>query len=552
VTHTFSAAARAANIDALGREHFDVLVIGGGITGAGVARDAAMRGLRVALVEKGDFASGTSSRSSRLVHGGLRYLEHGQIHLVYEASRERRTLLRIAPHLVRPLQFVWPVFEDARISRWKLQAGLFAYDALALFRNVATHRALSASMISEYEPALRTRGLQGGVSYYDAFTDDIRLTLANVRAAAEAGAVVASYMAAHELAIEDDAVRGAFAEDLLCSRTVRIAARTVVNATGPWSDTIRLLADADAAPSTRGTKGVHVAVPRRRVGNQGALTTLSPIDGRVMFILPSGRLTIIGTTDTDYYGPLDTVRATPDDVTYLLRSANAYFPAAHLSPADVISAWAGVRPLVNDEASTPGAVSREHAVVWTAPGLLTVSGGKLTTYRAMADDVVNAVMRALSQPLRRAQTHRVRLPGGSFASFDDEVHHAASAIGSPQLAEHLVSSYGSEWRDVWEIVMSNPALAANVSPGLPYIAAELVWAVEREMALTLGDLLIRRLHIAFEAHDNGLSAAPAVARVVAPLLGWSAKRIEAELSRYAREVRGMFGYSRESRVASRE
>ena len=541
MTHPFSAAARTANLDALGRERFDVLVVGGGITGAGVARDAAMRGLRVALVEQSDFASGTSSRSSRLIHGGLRYLEHGQIHLVYEASRERRTLLRIAPHLVHPLRFLWPVFENARISRWKLHAGLLTYDALALFRNVATHRALSTSMIAEYEPALRTLGLQGGVSYYDASTDDIRLTLANVRAAAQAGAVVANYVSVRELAMRDETVHGATAEDLLCGRTVHIAARTVVNATGPWSDAVRMLADPSAAPSTRGTKGVHIAVPRERVGNHGALTILSPIDGRVMFILPSGRLTIVGTTDTDFAGPLDAVRATPDDIAYLLRTANAYFPAAHLSPADVISAWAGVRPLVSDDASSPGAVSREHAVTWTAPGLVTVSGGKLTTYRAMAEDVVDAVQKSFGEPVRRAPTHRVPLPGGELHSFADEVHRAQGAIGLPPLAEHLVRSYGSEWRDVWAIVGSNHALAANVSPGLPYIAAELVWAVESEMALTLADLLVRRLHVAFETHDHGLAAAPAVARVVAPLLGWNARRIEAELGRYGREVRGMFG-----------
>jgi glycerol-3-phosphate dehydrogenase len=541
VTSPFSAAARTANLDALGRERFDVLVVGGGITGVGIARDAAMRGLRVALVEKGDFASGTSSRSSRLVHGGLRYLEHGQIHLVYEASRERRTLLRIAPHLVHPLRFLWPVFENARISRWKLQAGLLTYDALALFRNVATHRALSASMVAECEPALRTLGLQGGVSYYDASTDDVRLTIANVRAAAAAGAVVANYLSVHELAIEGGTVRGVTAEDLVCGRTVHISARAVVNATGPWSDAIRTLADPDAVPSTRGTKGVHIGVPRERLGNHGALTILSPIDGRVMFILPSGKMTIVGTTDTDYAGPLDTVRATPDDIAYLLRTANAYFPAAHLSPADVISAWAGVRPLVSDDASTPGAVSREHAIAWTAPGLLTVSGGKLTTYRAMAVDVVDAVMKSFDEPLRRAPTHRVPLPGGNISSFDTEVHRAQTTIGIPALAEHLVRSYGSEWRDVWAIVRHDHALAANISPGLPYIAAELHWAVQHEMALTLADLLIRRLHIAFETHDHGLAAAPAVARVVAPLLGWNTRRIEAELGRYGREVRGMFG-----------
>ena len=416
----------------LERALFDVLVIGGGITGAGIARDAAMRGLSVALVERDDFGSGTSSRSSRLVHGGLRYLEHGDFHLVFESSRERRILLRIAPHLVRPQAFIWPVYEDARVPAWKLAAGLFVYDALSLFRNVGPGRRLDVGTILEMEPAIRQAGLVGGARYFDAATDDSRLTLANARAAAEAGAAVANHVEVHELMTERGAVRGAVAIDTLTGRRIPIAARAVVNASGPWSDSIRRLADPHATQSLRRSKGVHVAVPRARVGNQGALTILSPIDGRVMFILPAGPLTIVGTTETDYSGPADRVRATPDDLTYLLRSANAYFPHARLTPEDVVSVWAGIRPLVASNGDgEPGSTSREHAITWTSPGLVTVSGGKLTTYRSMAVEVVDEVVRSAGLRTRgRAATHRVPLPGGDFASLIAKLTAAQSALGS--------------------------------------------------------------------------------------------------------------------------
>jgi glycerol-3-phosphate dehydrogenase len=537
----FGAARRPALVAALERAPFDVLVIGGGITGAGIARDAAMRGLSVALVEREDFASGTSSRSSRLIHGGVRYLEHGELHLVFESSHERYVLRRIAPHLVQPLRFVWPVYEHARLPRWKLGLGLWLYDALAFFRNIARHRRLSARAVAAIEPALRQQDLLGGFSYYDAATDDIRLTVANARAAAEAGATVVNHVEVRELRMHQGAVRGAVAVDTLSGRTLTIGAHVVVNATGPWSDSIRRLANPAAPPGVHGTKGVHVAVPRDRIGNGGALTLLSPLDGRVMFVLPAGLHTIIGTTDTDYTGPPETVHATSDDITYLLRSANAFFPHAHLTSADVVSAWAGIRPLVESGARETGSVSREHHIAWTAPGLLTITGGKLTTYRVMAAQVVDAVARTTDPaPRRRAATGRVPLPGGRIASLEEELQRARTATGRPALAEHLVRRYGTEWRVVWALVEENPALATPVVPSHPDIVAELLYAVQHEMALTLSDLLIRRLHVAFETHDHGAAAAPAAARVVAPLLDWSAEHIDAELARYQRDVGRIF------------
>jgi glycerol-3-phosphate dehydrogenase len=541
-TQPFSVHARRAALDLLSHARFDVLVIGGGITGAGVARDAAMRGLRTALLERNDFASGTSSRSSRLIHGGLRYLEHGWLHLVFESSRERRTLMRIAPHLVKPLAFTWPVYDEARVPLWKLGAGLMVYDALALFRNLGgNHRRLLPDEVLELEPAIRRERLRGGARYFDASTNDIRLTLANVQSAADAGATVLNHAEVRMLRRAGSHVTGAHAVDHITGKEVDITARAVVNASGPWSDSIRRMADPHATTALRGTKGVHIAVPRERVGNRDALTILSAIDGRVMFVLPAGAFTLIGTTDTDYAGPIDEVRATHADVDYLIRSANEYFPAAQLQTPDVVAAWAGIRPLVAGGGATPGSTSREHSISWTSPGLLSVTGGKLTTYRSMASSVVDHVVRALGMSARSAPTHQVALPGGDMRSVEEEVHLAGATIAVEPLAEHLVRMHGTAWRDVWTIVGRNRALSAPVVPTLPYIVAELHYAVEHEMALTLGDLLIRRLHVAFETRDHGISAAPAAARAVGPLLGWSENDYAAQLAAFREEVSRIFG-----------
>jgi len=519
-----------------------VLVIGGGITGAGVARDAAMRGLSVALVEASDFASGTSSRSSRLIHGGVRYLEHGQLHMVFESCRERRILATIAPHLVRPLQFIWPVYEKARIRKWKLRAGLFLYDALALGRNLGRHRMLTMQILTALEPELRQMGLTGGALYFDAATDDVRLTLANVLAARDAGAVVVNHLTVHDLLMTSDGVCGARGVDMRSGFDVEINARTVVNAAGPWSDAIRRMAEPQAHRAVRGTKGVHVAVPRDRLRHNGALTLLSPIDGRVMFVLPAGEFSIIGTTDTEYDGRPDKVRPTTSDITYLLRSANAFFPGAHLLAGDIVAAWAGVRPLVASGDRNPDAVSREHAIGWTVPGLLSVTGGKLTTYRAMAAEVLDTIARRLRAGHRRAATHRTPLPGGEMASLDDELALARATVGAPDIAEHLVYAYGTRWRALWQLASVDRTLADRIVPELPYISAELVWGVTHELARTLGDLLIRRTHVAFETRDHGLSVAPAAAQQLAPLLEWN---VDDEVQSYKREIDGLFGVAEE-------
>jgi len=536
-------AARRAAFDALTSESFDVLVVGGGITGAGVARDAALRGLRTALVEKDDFASGTSSRSSRLVHGGVRYLEHGDLRLVFEASHERRVLRQLAPHLVRPLAFTWPVYAGARIARWKLAAGLTLYDLLATFRNVARHERLSAAGVLRIEPRLRRDNLRGGARYWDALTDDARLTLATVRSAIDAGAAVVNHARVTSLVRDGARVSGARVHDALSGGEVEVRARVVVNATGPWSDDTERLAGATSSSAVHGSKGVHVMVPRELVGNEAALTLLTPQDGRVFFVLPAGDFAIIGTTDTfEPVGP-DDVRATTRDVDYLLEAANHFFPAAQLRRDDVIAAWAGLRPLVASDAHAddPGGVSREHAVTEHVPGLVRVTGGKLTTYRVMARDVVDAVQRSLGARVTRSRTADTPLAGGGLADPLKAIGAAATLVGDAAVAGRLVHAHGDQWRAVWSLAEQDAALAQRLDASRPYVMAELRWAAEHELAFTLADLLVRRVPIAFETRDHGRAAARRAAPLVAQWLAWDSARAGAEVDRYDAEAERLFG-----------
>ncbi|HET9386402.1 MAG TPA: glycerol-3-phosphate dehydrogenase [Gemmatimonadales bacterium] len=519
----------------------DVLVIGGGITGAGIARDAAMRGFRTALIDKGDFGSGTSSHSSRLVHGGVRYLEQYAFRLVFESSRERRVLLKIAPHLVRPLAFLFPLYRGGRVPAWKLRAGMWLYDLLSAFRNVRRHRWLSAKKVRKVEPGVRDKGLVGASLYYDAQVDDARLVLATIRAAARAGALVANYVEATALLKPDGRIRGAAVHDVLTGETGSIRASVVVNATGPWSDALRQLDDPAAKPLLRPTKGAHVFVPRRRMSNEHAVTLFSPIDGRVMFVLPWGELSYIGTTDTDADASPDELRVTSADVTYLLRSANAAFPDAHLTTNDVISGWAGLRPLLHQDNASPSQVSREHAIEESAHGLVSIVGGKLTTYRVMAQDVVDRVAKRLHQlDGRRVAPHpptdREALPGGESADLEVLVEAARSRGAFEPTARHLVASYGSEAAAVLNLVDRERPLGEPIVPGRPEIWAEVSYAVERELAVRLQDVLIRRLHLYHEMRDQGQSVAGVVASRMQKLLGWDETREAEELRDYGRIV----------------
>ncbi|MEO8228053.1 MAG: glycerol-3-phosphate dehydrogenase, partial [Gemmatimonadota bacterium] len=468
---------RRSTLARLMADPVDLLVIGGGITGAGIARDAAMRGISVILVDQHDLASGTSSRSSRLVHGGLRYLEQRQFRLVSEAARERATLLAIAPHLVWPLEFVFPIHRGDRVPLWQLAAGVWLYDLLALFRKVRRHRVLGKRAMLEAEPMLRERGLAGGARYADAQCDDARLTIATARSAAHHGAMVANYMAVRGLRVQDGRIDGAALEDRLTGEQGAVRASLVVNASGPWVDRVRRLEDPNAAPMLRPTRGVHLVVPRERIGNRNAITFLSPIDGRVMFVLPWGDLSYIGTTDTDAPESPDTVTVTPDDIVYLLRSVNARFPGAHLVSEDIISSWAGLRPLVRDDAHSASGTSREHVIVQGPAGLVSVAGGKLTTYRSMAAEVVDRVAKLL--PSRRrggwpgtAATALEPLPGGEAADLGPFRERALSIGLSPATADHLTRQYGTESAGILNLGMTDRALLEPLHPRHPALAGE--------------------------------------------------------------------------------
>jgi glycerol-3-phosphate dehydrogenase len=529
---------------ALPNETLDLLVIGGGITGAGIARDAAMRGLKTAMVDAGDFGWGTSSRSSRLIHGGLRYLEHGWLRLVFEASRERRTLLRIAPHLVTPRAFIFPAFQGSRVTRWRLSAGVWLYDLLALFRNVHFHRLLSRRGLLEQEPLLRDKGLTGGAMYWDAQTDDARLVLATVRSAHRHGARCLSYVRVTALEKADGRVRGAELEDAFTGARCPVKAHVVVNATGPWSDSLRRLDDPSAAPLMRPTKGAHISVPQARIGNRGAVTLLSPIDGRVMFVLPWGEVTIVGTTDTDDPVSPDQVYASRDDILYLVRSANAIFPNARLTMDDVIAAWAGLRPLLDEGKGAPADVPREHRIDESASGLVTIAGGKLTTYREMSAQVVDVVARHIRAVDRRelpahAATATEPLPGGDIADLDALAGQIAVEGLDRPTARHLVASYGAEATAVAKLIADDAALAAPLIDGAPWRIAEVVYQARREMALTVSDVMIRRTHIFHVLRGQGVDAAPRVGALLQRELSWTDERRDASVSAYLGEVERM-------------
>jgi glycerol-3-phosphate dehydrogenase len=500
-------AARQQRIEQLRAGVFDLLVIGGGINGAGIARDAAMRGLRVALVEKGDFASGTSSKSSKLIHGGIRYLQMGDLRLVHTACRERDLLRRrLAPHLVQPLAFLFPVYSGDPVGLLALTAAMWLYDTLATFRNIRRHRMLTRRRALVLEPNLRPTGLRGAAAYYDCFTDDARLTLETVLAAEEEGAIAANYLELHDFVKEGGRLVGAHLRDRLGRLELEIRAHRIVNATGPWADHVRRLDDPAAKPCLRLTKGVHVVVMRERVGNTRAVVMHSPRDRRILFAIPWGAHSIIGTTDTDFGGEPDEAAPDAADVEYLLETANWFFPAARLRQADVVSSYAGLRPLVaSDDAKNPSAVSREEEIFESPSGLITLAGGKLTTYRWVAAEVVRLVTRQLgvTSKTRRwsSLTAEKPLPGGWASDPARIARELVSGNGhglSREQIDHLVWRYGSRTQEVVGLLRHDDGLRQLLVQGMPDIWAEAVFAVQREMAVRSDDILFRRTHVALK------------------------------------------------------
>jgi len=503
-------------------EDFDLVVIGGGITGCGVALDAAARGLRVALVERDDVASGTSSKSSKLVHGGLRYLQQGDVRLVYEALRERQRIFRNAPHLVSVLPFMIPVLtKDGVLSRRIARAfgsALWMYDFTGGLRIGRVHRRIRASKALERMPTMPAERLAAAYIYYDAQADDARLCLEIARTAVERGAVVVTRCAAAGLVRRQDGTIEGLMVTTSEGETFTVRCRAVVAATGVWADAV------DVRPA----KGVHVSVPWEKIRNRIAVVIPVPKDRRSLFVVPWGPRAdgtfshaYVGTTDTDHRGPLDDPQCTSDDIEYVLRALRANV-STEIGRDDITGVWAGLRPLVRTDDSTRAAartadLSRRHLVHTGADGIVTVTGGKLTTYREMAEDAVDAVMEQLGRR-GRCRTRRLRLSGAGRRP--------------PGTDQHLWSRHGTRAAIIDEMIARDPSLAEPLVPGLPYLRAEAVQAVVDEMATTLDDVLSRRTRALLFDRDASRSAARSVAELIAPHLGWSARRIEDEIASF--------------------
>ena len=510
---------------------FDMVVVGGGITGAGVARDAALRGLKVALIERGDFAIGTSSRSSKLIHGGVRYLEMGDVSLVFEAVRERQRLMRLAPHLARPQSFLLPVYEDRKKhSVFILDVGLTLYDLLASFSGVMHHRALRTKPMKRMEPLLKAAGLDGGVRFWDAMTDDGRLVMANLRGAVQAGAVPLSRVSFVEPVWKNNRLLSVRLRDEVTGHTFLVATQTVVSATGPWTDELHAKwRHAPVTQTLRPSKGVHIVVPRDRLPLSQAVM-MTAADGRVVFALPWPHATVLGTTDTLYNGDIREPEATFADAQYLLDTANAHFdpPGAPLALADVVSSWAGIRPLVANESASSYKTSREHIVSTDPRGLVTIAGGKLTTYRVMAEQTVDAALKLLPAQkvaeLKPSPTATLPLPGadklvGVIRPLETLSRKLQSQQGlSEDVAWHLTRAYGSDAEDVLATCDAEPEGRTPIFADLPYLWGELAWLTREEMVMTLADLCVRRTQLYYLAGERILTVAPALA---ARLAAWT-------------------------------
>ena len=532
---------RADALRRLADEEFDVLVVGGGITGVGVALDAASRGLRTALVEKGDLASGTSSKASKLIHGGLRYLQQREFRLVYENLAERQHLLDNAPHLVSPLPFLIPLFgRDGVVSKTVARSyatALWMYDLTGGLRIGERHRDVTKEQALAHLPTLSADHLVAGFLYFDARADDARLTLAVARTAAfEFGAVVANYTPVVRLTTgADGTANGAVVRPVPDDETSEfgVRARIVVNASGVWADAVRALDEGRDPHAIRPAKGVHVTVPASRLPCDIAAVIPVPKDKRSIFVVPwpDTDLVYLGTTDTDYSGPLDNPACTPEDVDYLLDAANA-LTTSDLTRADVTAVWAGLRPLLvppdkgGHVSERTADLSRRHTVSTSAHGVVTVTGGKLTTYRKMAQDTVDVVVTRLGESphRRRCVTKALPLIGATTRTRDPVT------LAQPQA--RLLGRYGTASSEVVALADGRPDLLEPIVAGLPYTGAEVLFAAREEMAGTLDDVLSRRTRAVIQRAQPTLEAASAVATLIAPDMGWSEAEAQEQVARF--------------------
>ncbi len=532
--------ARADAIAALadGRE-LDVLVIGGGVVGTGAALDAATRGLTTGLLEARDFASGTSSRSSKLIHGGLRYLEMLDFRLVHEALQERGLLLqRLAPHLVKPVPFLYPL-QHRWWERLYAGAGVALYDGMAVSSGLGAglpiHRHLTRRGAMRLVPSLKKSALIGALQYYDAQVDDARHTMELARTAASYGAFVANRVKVTGFLRQGERVTGVQAKDLESGHEFEVRAKQVVNATGVWTDDTQAMVGERGQYHVRASKGIHLVVPKDRI--QSSTGMILRTEKSVLFIIPWGRHWLIGTTDTDWHLDKAHPAATSKDIEYLLDHVNAVLTTP-LTREDVEGVYAGLRPLLAGESESTSKLSREHVVAHAAPGLVVVAGGKYTTYRVMAKDAIDAAADALDGRVPRSVTKNIPLVGADgYQALWNQRHLIAQRSGlHVARIEHLLNRYGALIDEVLELVAEDPSLGEQLPGTQDYLKAEIVYGAKAEGARHLDDILARRTRISIEAWDRGVGAAEAAARLVAPILGWDEATVDREVSFYTRRV----------------
>ncbi|MEZ0114419.1 glycerol-3-phosphate dehydrogenase [Catenulispora sp. EB89] len=530
---------REAALSAMAERELDVVVVGGGVVGTGTALDAATRGLSVGLLEARDWASGTSSRSSKLIHGGLRYLEMLDFGLVREALKERGLLLeRLAPHLVRPVPFLYPLTGRAW-ERVYAGSGVALYDGMATSsshgRGLPLHRQLSRRAALRIAPALKRSSLVGAIQYYDAQVDDARYVTFLARTAASYGAHVASRARVTGFLREGERVTGVIVKDLETGNTQEIRAKQVVNATGVWTDETQALVGERGRFHVRASKGIHLVVPKDRI--QSATGLILRTEKSVLFVIPWGRHWIIGTTDTDWTLDKAHPAASQTDIQYLLDHVNSVLNVP-LSRADVEGVYAGLRPLLAGESDETSKLSREHVVAHVVPGLVVVAGGKYTTYRVMAEDAVNAAVHGLGGGVPASVTEDVPLLGadGYKALWNNRGRIAERSGLHVARVEHLLRRYGSLIDEVLDLTAETPELAEPLPGAEDYLKAEVVYAAAAEGALHLDDVLARRLRVSIETFDRGVSAAEPTARLIAPVLGWTEEQIKREVEHYVARV----------------
>ena len=545
-----AATARAAYLERLAQDQFDVLVIGGGITGAGVALDAACRGYRVALVEKADFASGTSSKSTKLAHGGIRYLPQFDLAMIHEGVVERGLMVRHAPFLVRPQPFVIPVYED---MHWPsslpirprtafgldlvLDIGLWMYDLMAGRLNIGRHKRISAEKTLECVPKLRSRGLKKALLYYDAQTNDAQLTVTLLRTAAQFGAVVTNYTEATSFTRANGKLNGAVVRDVLTNQQLTISARHIINATGVFSEHVVALTGDESKATIEPSKGIHLVVDRERLRISNTAVVLPETeDGRILYVIPWQSRAIIGTTDTGS-GNLDDPQADPEDIAYLIRHINQYLEV-NLTNDDILSVYAGYRPLVKSRGARAADLSRTHVVLQEVNGMVTIVGGKLTTYRRMAQDTVDVIAKRDGMPISHPTKNLLLTGAIGWRKAKPEIDARARQLGvAPDIVEHLEFNFGIYARSVLDLIEEDKSLGERLVPDLPYVRAEVVYACRAEMAMTLEDMLARRTRIILEDGARGASIAPEVAALMARELGWSSDQTNSQVEQYRALVR---------------